>query len=673
MGFFAGRLNNVPVLSLNTKTGGDVNQHVNPDDSTIFHSSMPHVFADVYEVAVSRIGNNYANGAGVHNRPGYWVGNIPAAVQSILNNTPGRVVLTELVFDVGGKEYSKLMQGHRTRTLLGQTHNAQVSTFQYENTFAATGLSRDINVCAGFYNPSDSNQGEIYSVGFARAGDRTITNFVVFQTLTGEAPANHTLQSFSFSNGGWADDAWKESGESAQSWFDTSKTLRLNAWNTGATKVYVTNDAVSSAVGLSGLTGNQYSNMWKNSGIGNTGSASLAGIFKEAPTIAQGYSDIPTKYGTPYAMHWKNAIPTKIRFLVTNLQYNGSNGFSVLTNPFTGTDIKISKTEFIIRGKNLANMGSTVMLNQVATGTVPNRNDMRATTCNQSWGSYASVNAPMVDIPLFLSSAQNGETRQAPAYTAGTSDAGGSSVAAPPTYQNEVGPGSTLPTGDVINHKLSYYNFNGMSSWSVNSNTATIGNASGDIWSRSQLPLKLFSGRTASVEVGSTLPQTLDAGTHVLATMNLGLDTSTLSTVVIATHMLDTRFQFPLSGCHFDSFKNLKTGAQTTSYVRVYEVNPNINNYKLDILQLQVGRFVPISINLLDRGARMVYDLNGNYRTVKGKASITFGLVKQSNGTVQVVAIYKHNMDFNALPEGYRTADKYVYLPKMRITVQRLT
>ncbi|WLW41240.1 hypothetical protein LPEKDOOE_00155 [Salmonella phage KKP 3953] len=204
-----------------------------------------------------------------------------------------------------------------------------------------------------------------------------------------------------------------------------------------------------------------------------------------------------------YVQDWYNVTPTKVIWYVLNLRYsNGSMGVS--GNPFTGSDILISPSNFTIKGVSLPNTGYK-FINQNAFGNLGYRPDMEYVGNNAAYTGVFGDNTARCE---FIGSSNGG-------------------LWSPVNYGGAAS-------------QISLYKFGVGKQWYVDTNTNSIGNEHGPVWSPSTVPLRLFPGNVASTYVGDDItPSYPGAGDFLspLATVWLGLPNAH-STVILTTEVI---------------------------------------------------------------------------------------------------------------------------------------
>lgn len=604
MSFFCGRFSDgKTVVSLNTATGGTIDVHKTPNDNTIFHSDMPIVgVTGQYTATLGNAGN------------GYFVCQMPAEVVAQLN-TGTRVVLAVLTYTYNGANYTKVIQGsssfHGQFQTGAEAYDINANIGSGSARFAESGgYSRDLNLACGTYN-YNATWGHINSI--ARQGTGGILQHEVFAAGSGPGPNWLPRMRMSALAGlGYVAGATSVPISTSDYYLGVSWRVPVGSVGQGHQWWYVSNQMIRAAV-----TGAQMREHGAN--FNQKYSGAINGYPFATVSSAEALQASATAAGvTTWTDFYSYAItPVSMTWYVTNISY--SNGaYSVAENPFTGSSIKLSKSEFIIKGVNLGTL-NWLLVNQVATANVAARGDMVFTGLNPTFASATAWN-----------------------NNRGNCGIPGSSNGTTTVVSN---PGSA----DI--NQLSFYKFNASNSWSVNTNTNTIANGYGTIWSPSQIPLKYFAGRSASVYIGNDLvPTDRGNGYTALATVNLGLPATRTCTVIMATHML--------SGA-IHKIAGVGTAIGGNSYRlqrRDAEHYTSTDGLTHQILVLPSGRFAPFHVARF-RGI-------SSYGTTTGDSyfSVVFLIKNNGNGTAEI------GCTINGLSVAVP-----IFLPYFRISIQRLT
>lgn len=599
MSFFAGRFNDgKTVMSLNSQNGGDTGFHYSPNDSTIFHSDMPFVMVDgTYEAGLGDAGN------------GYYVCQMPNDIVSIKSNDPSRIILTAI--EINGT-HRGFLNGTQTSVdfynqfLLDQNFPGGPRAQQTTAVYSGFGGSNSFD--CGTYN-YDSGIGHENSIArngsggiiYGSSGSMALRDILGVQTRTlGVLGLGINTSSVSID------------GNQASYWEPHYSTPIGSGFN-GHWWFYVSRSNIRS---LNGIPNNATSPVSGSRVIRGNINDSLGGYFARdsASNIVN-----QSKYGR-IVQDWYDVTPTKVIWYVLNLRYDNGN-ISITGTPFSGSEIRISPNNFVIRGQKLQDMWQK-FINQNAFGNVGWRPDME----------YVGNNA---------------------AYTGMFGDTTGRCE-----FIGSNGGGLWAPSVDYGGAKsqLSLYRYNGASQWYVDTRSNTVGNEHGVVWGPNNIPLKLFGGSVSSSWVGDDIyPRRIYAGdTYVnLGNIDLWLPNNN-ATVILTTEV--TGGNFNIAGLPIYSLQN---GNPVGIQNRKYQSYTNGDRYFHQILTLPPGYFVPIHTTKTSR-------LYNRYAStldpdVFDRGSLTYTIKNNGNGTVEVGCMF--HMPYSV----------FVFTPKIRLTVQRLT
>lgn len=471
MSFFVGRFSDgKTVLSLNKASGGTINDHKVPNANTIFHSDMPYVIiTGTYTANLSSVGNDY------------YVCAMPAAIQNILSNDRGAVVLTVVKFTDGS---STMLYGSSSVRSTGRYLNPVGLP---RNSSSAEGyLTRTSNHIAmncGTYTYNGSNH--VYSIEENGTGNCVHHSNMV--AMGGAAANIDNLLGTLYSGLGYVTGS-SFTAVVGTPYTDPNWAFPIGPYGNAHTHFFISNASIRFC--------NSYGN---SSSIGTNIYAPGGNVKANRLSITKLIaSNIQTKNVTSTNL---GKTPASVTWYTTNLRFNGS-AFSA-NAIFTGNEIKISKNSFIINGIEVNNNSTYKFINQVKVGNIANRADMLFVGTN-----------------VYKSSPTIG-TNGVSAYSAsnnGTISLGGSA------------------TGGC---QVSIYNFSGSKSWSVDTRDNTISTEYGDVWGPANIPLKVFAGATARYTFGddNTLKQ-LGNGYTALQTLSMGIPST--STVVVAIEVEGT-------------------------------------------------------------------------------------------------------------------------------------
>lgn len=558
MSFFAGKLNNKSILSLRRGSGGDINQHINPDSQTIFHSDMSHVII----TETHSTGLRLDQGAGDY----YW-SEMPSRVTQLHNNDPNRVVLTEIEFSDGSRHMLSGMSMGVGAKAYGIINPQVMSQGGLKIQITA---SADLSLDVGYFNTGTS--GTIPQK--LRDGTGCQHMFGAFSGRRGFASSAMYL-------GGAAlyKSAWDGSGyvvpDAGTLTIPSDYVRHPGARNFGFNAIYVRGRSCNRV--LYGMEGPNYTTAGAVHGASSSGALKFISnpSNPSAPKYTVGFARAdPTNYaywesmGDPnnaangpigiYSEHL-GIYPSKITWHVTNLVYNGS-GYSIDSGLFTGNDIKLSPREFIIKGVNVNNT-SWKFINFVEKNfNVGSRADFRDVGCNLSKGSPSTGVSGIATFGLPTT-----ESNNAPSIKGGN-------------------------VGGLHTNVVSIYNFLPSASWYVSSNPPKIGNNYGDVWSENLLPLRLLGGSGSTVLSGNVVFQ--GNGYAHVGTVGLNLNSSRNGAIVCTMEFLDdTWLSAGGIGC-FNPTEMLSKGAEHGD--SRFRMGGNTTNKKLhQILSLPAGEYVP--------------------------------------------------------------------------------
>lgn len=618
MSFFAGRLNGVPVFSLKNQTGGDINQHITPDSATIFHSSMPHVMIEsTYEAALGNSGS------------GYFTGAVPTQVLNALATNRNRVILTEVIINNGGTEYSHLLQGGSIGCgySLNVRYAISPSSIPGQITSDGTGQLRirlapsmDSTLHAGYY-PSGSGTiqtqvargtGGVYDF----SGNSGLTNYNSnTANPTGFMGAGLGLYNVPGGSSIIQQNTWPA---------NIGQIFPPNVFNSGYNRIFIRMTSVPEQIGNASSTipisstGTESARMASGSatstGVGNPAWSAISSRQNTEDWLNKVASNTDAYAGTPVRVVWH----------ITNMSYTGS-GYTA-TNPFTGTDIILSRTNFTIRGVNMMSTSGKFVTQMSTDASLGARTD----SINIGANIHAASPQTVYALPLSVASSTGAPTRW-----------GGSG-----TWSNSV-----FNVTEFVSSAL----------WSVNTNTESISNQWGVVWGPTRNPLKLLPNNVVSAlitggnySVGAAATTNLTLGTY-----NLNMGTG--NAVVCTIHFTDMTWltcggmtgQSPFPGTLNDSF-NKSTLALSGSNIA--------NNFTHQILTLPTNRYVPIYVAKTSLQAvrdGVSWDMPTGQRSI----SQIYYLRNLGNGTVQLTCSVSSNVQ-----------DSFtISLPNMRVTIQRLT
>lgn len=641
MSFFAGRLNGSTTLSLKNEGGGSINNHLTPDANTIFHSSMPHVIiTETYTVPLADAGSGYA-----------W-SIMPDQIINYHNNDSNRVILTEVEFSNGSKHMISGMSlnigakaygftagtlnnwttegGNKTNMIASADITMDVGYFPTAITGTTLQKMRDGTGCQYVFG-STSGSGQQMTPGvFLYTGGAGL--FKGSDTPNGPEPtppATITVPSGVLRHPGlrgYVMDAIYVRG------FTPNRIL------------YGTGGPLENANTAGGMTVDPITAFYSQRPMANV--AMGIGFVKSDPSTFTYWTDKPdaNDYATgPIGVNYEylGIDPVKVTWYVTNLVYNG-NGFNVTGELFTGADIFLNNNNFYVKGVNLMNTPWKFINFVQANNSPGNRPDIRNIGCNVAKPTATSGINGIANYSVPLATSSN-----APAFSSGN-------------------------VSELIPCCVSIYNFQPSASWYVNSSTNSIGNQWGDVWSPTNLPLRLIAGSGSATLSGSI--NFVSGGSIQLATMPLGLATTRDGAIVCTMEFLDDSWISAGGiGC-FNPQESLNLGG-TTNDSRL-RVGPNETVKKLhQILSLPINYYVPfytVKANVVNATESRSAQANPvaywvpnlpNNNAQSGSYTITYFLKNESNGNVSVW-IHCGADNITGMKIG---------LPNMKITVQRLS
>lgn len=346
-----------------------------------------------------------------------------------------------------------------------------------------------------------------------------------------------------------------------------------------------------------------------------------------------------------HRVDYTNLVPTKIRWLVLNINFNASTRqYSVIdhfkVSPAAG--IKISGDTMSVAGVDFKNF-TKYMLHQV------------------------DVNAP----------GQGRIISMTPTFTSATP----TTKPALPVYD-----GTALirnPTDGVICGagarpvSLSLVKLNG-SGWYCKSNE--IGNNQGAIWSPTRLPLKYVNEVTRKVNLPeATITPSANSGTYtLLSKINLGLSKTRTSTVILSLFSTDPSFVY-MGGLPQNVGGFL---GSTTTRLRARDAVQMRTDHQ--ILTLEIGRLTPFRLHRNALSYNLFY-INFKSDNTNGLSSweegITYFLKNNGDGTVDIIAGYAlaesvYNRKAPGATASYTlekiTPARMIHFPAMELSIHKL-
>lgn len=319
-----------------------------------------------------------------------------------------------------------------------------------------------------------------------------------------------------------------------------------------------------------------------------------------------------------YVQDAYNVTPTKVIWYVLNLRYSNGN-MSVASNPFTGSSIFISPDKFTIKGVDLTTT-KWKFINQNAFGNLSFRADM----------DYIGNNAAYTGI--------FGDTTARCEFVGSNKG----SLYSPVSYGGSYS-------------QISIYNFSAGKEWYVNSNNNTIGNEHGVVWGPSNVPLRLLSGNVASAYVGDDITPTYpSAGDYykALATVSLGLPNAN-STVILTTDMVAGNLNVACTPTRvYGGVAFQVQGRKNQSY-------SESDSIFHQILTLPPNKLVPYHTTAAYSHSQIYASQPENLEFIRNGYIYTIKNLGNGNAELGVII--------------HSSRDSAIFLPRLRVTVQRLT
>lgn len=594
MSFFAGKFSDgKTVLSLNAANGGDINQHYSPNTNSIFHSDMPFVLVDgTYEAALGNAGN------------GYFVCQMPWDIISIKSNDPGRVILTAI--EINGTHRGFL---NGTQSQVGQMLNF-FEDFSAKRAGAELALTSAFaigdSLAHGTYT-YNSNLGHEESIARQGTGGTLLqaSGFQIYRpggVSAGEAIAR----------------AWALSGFPSGVSVPPLDAANADYWNPnwqapigsagrGHDHFYVCSSNIRGFVGK------------KEEIPSNVNINYQSPSFPTKVYVCRGSTTNMAAQATRkvYVQDWYNVTPTKVIWYVLNLRYSNGN-MGVSSNPFTGSDILISPSNFTIKGVSLPNT-SYKFINQNAFGNLGYRPDMEYVGNNAAYTGVFGDNTARCE---FIGSSNGG-------------------LWSPINYGGAAS-------------QISLYKFGVGKQWYVNTNANSIGNEHGPVWSPSTIPLRLFPSNVVSTYVGDDLnPSYPAAGDYYqpLATVWLGLPNAH-STVILTTEVIMGNLN--TAGMPIRTYGGSAWQVQGRRQ-QSYTAGDGVFH---QILTLPPGHLVP-------------YHSTTSYSYIQTLASRPDEMAFRRNGYIYTIKnLGNGNVELGVIIHAAEPAA--IFLPRLRVTVQRL-
>lgn len=542
MGFFAGKLGNKSVFSLDTNRGGAAWDHENPRDSNIFHSDMPFVFVEKrYRVNVSAEGS------------GYYVGEMPAELANILSNDQDQVIIPVMVFVAYGKECRRQLMGRQENVGYNVTvtdmANPGVEVFgsQWGSTFP------DMQIEWGTWRRGGLNN---LDAEIARQG-------------TGGMMSRWSFGGNDYDPAGNFYCAYGAAAAGPNNIADVQRVTQrnwnpYNGWNAGGYtnigqrfKMEMHNLVNPNWIGPLGPLGQGHNWVfirpggarmlgYKNTFVGNN--LGDWRFSESEPDYYMPYYDFGQFVCNqlrgdfqhyidsgllPFGNHYTYPIlPTAIEFLKLNLRTQGRLGGYIVTNPFQGNEIEISRNRFTIKNVDLRNTDMEMLI--AVSGDANN-----SVGYSNNWFSTNTMMGGMGDI------GDGGSLN-----LCGTRATDGVTETFVP---NEGGSGAGYP-GNV---KVGTYKFPKNSSVEISSVTNSIKLNGQDIWSATHRPLQIRNGaRWNDIIIGQNyeLVQCNEGQELLLWEGNVGLTPGDAANILIMS------MEYMALGLHITGDKQLMIG-----------------------------------------------------------------------------------------------------------------
>lgn len=593
MSFFAGRYSDgKTVLSLNAAHGDNTIDHYSPNASSIFHSDMPFVLVEsTYEALLGNAGN------------GYFVCPMPWDIINLKSNDPGRIILTAI--EINGTHRGFL---NGTQSQVGQLLNfyedppragaelALTSAFAIGNslahgTYAYNGsLGHEESIARQGTGGSllQASSAALYRPGGVSAGEAIARAWSLIGFPTGVSTVPLDANNAYYWNPNWQ--APIGSAGRGHDWF------------------YVCSSNIRGFVGKKGVKPDNVNILYQTP------------EYPENIYVCRGSTTNMAGQATRkvYVQDYYNVTPTKVIWYVLNLRYsNGSMGVS--NNPFTGSDIILSPSNFTIKGVSLPNVPYK-FINQNVFGNLNYRSDMEYIGNNTAHPGVFGDNTARAE---FIGS-NNG------------------SLWSPVGY------------GGVAS-QISLYKFGVGKQWYVDTNNNSIGNEYGPVWSPSTVPLRLFPGNVASAYVGDDItPSYPGAGNFYtpLATVWLGLPNAN-ATVILTTEVIMGNIN--TAGMPVRTYGGSAWQVQGRRQ-QSYTGGDGIFH---QILTLPPGYLVP-------------YHSTTSYSYTQTWASMPNDMTFRRNGYIYTIKnLGDGNVELGVVIHAEEAAA--IFLPRLRVTVQRLT
>ncbi|NCB96445.1 MAG: hypothetical protein EOM35_08345 [Negativicutes bacterium] len=628
MSVFAGRLSNKTVFSINTQAGGDTNIHTNPNNNSIFHSDMPHLYVE------ERYRVNLQDGG-----DGYRIGEMPAALRAHMN-AGNRVILPILVYTFNGKEYRRQMTGRHEGvgyswyradlTELGAcTASRHGATFpdqmlEWGTFIRGTGRVNDEIAkqgTGGMMVRFSYGQGEddIQSAQLAKYGNGDSAIFSAnvpqgsnkpeqrYWNPNSNPPYPNVLEYeyYNIVNPNWIAPLGPKGGGHTHIFCRTTGGRVF-----GYSKIYVFD------AGPRFIYSDPY-NPRNNYPLGECATSQTRGDFQAY--LDRGVFTNFSQLSYPITL-------VAMEFLVTNLAFDRTGGYTA-RNIFTGNEIAIGNDTLTIKGINLRST-QFEFLTSVSTGAPPNNANNFFATNNQT--------SSMATYP-------DGGSLGMPGIAADGSSA-------------MITPSGGTSSGSIPSWKVGTYKVPVNSSVELNGSQNYLALDGKQIWSPSVRPLMMFNGQKASnliIGQNDWLINVPEGSSSLLNSVNIGLSGSGISTIIMS-------MEYMAVGLHCSGDRAFELGADASQHYRGMALRVNRADYDVgdaithQIIVLQPGYYVPIM-------SRRNISFRGGGGTQVPRSNIVYYVRKNPSSGVLEFWVYSFSK------VGWINA------PKFRINVQRLT
>lgn len=645
MSFFAGRIGTKTVLSLNKASGGDVNVHNTPNGNTIFHSDMPHLFVKTrYKVNLGSGGD------------GYYIGTLPTELITLLANRANVILPILVCRDSSGTEFYHQMVGmSRASSYLWHDLDLVGVSCLYGGS-----LSFDLNLEWGYYKAS-SGVSVADRIGVAGTGGYTIFNVEAGEDY--DPAYAFDIASGATITGVWAQYPYKRTPN--RNWLprgsnpytgnirDMEKNFLINPdymYPLGPSSS--TYDTVFvRAGGARNLTG------IKNTYAGTTAS-SVRNIDYYANSIPDLYATVPMSKFVRAGIerHVRNGLisgfteatysgmtPVRMEYLVLNVTFSNTGGYTA-QNLFTGGEIKISRSDFTIKGVNLRST-SYEMLSAVSTGT------------------------PSISNTYFCSNTQASSATSLPDGGAfrlyGTSSSGGGGSWAASNVETSI--------GSTTQWNIGLYKFPTNSSIEINSSGPKVAINGTDIWSPSVRPLQLFtSDKASNITIGDNewLYEIATGGTKMISSVSMGLPASGTTVVLMSIEWMGNDLCSPNGDPSMSYLWSLNSSIYSPAGVSKrltkfdYDKGDGVSH---QILVLNPNVYVPIY-------TENSFSYSGASSSSGGKPKSRFQYYIRKNGSTGNLEFWGTSRATPLTVGGVSTGKPpYIQFPKLRLNIQRLT